>query len=118
MALVKKNISFVKGDSYTFYFSLNKSDYISVDQLYYTVKAGYDGKVLLRKTLNDDIKILYKDSEKVHYFMLFKTNDTDELKADVDYLHEIEAIMGKSKETIMQGNLTLKSEVTKTRNEK
>lgn len=116
--MIKHNISFIKGDSHVFYFSLPKLLYSHISKLYYTVKESFDGKVLMRKTLENDVKLFYEDEEREHYVLFFNATDTDGFEANKNYIHEIEAIIKDSKKTLMQGNLKLINEITKTKNEK
>lgn len=118
MACINHNFNFIHGDTKTIYFSINKIDGVTIDQIYYTVKTEQNGKPLLQKKLDNGIIFISEDDEAYHYALVFDCSCTDKLKSATKYIHDIEVIMGTVKQTVLKGTLTLDEEVTTVKCEK
>lgn len=114
MATIKEDFKFIHGDTYVRYFSINKIENLPITQIYYTVKTTQKGKALLQKKLGEGIELISEDNEKYHYAIVFN-NCTDHLKANINYMHDIQVIVGDLKYTLLKGYLMLEEEVTTTK---
>lgn len=117
MSLVNQDFKFIRGDTFTKNFSIAKSDWLNITQIYYTVKTQQNGKVLLQKTLNNGITLVSEDDEKYYYNLTLDSKNTDNLKTNIRYVHDIEVISDSIKQTVLKGNLILDEEVTTYKNE-
>lgn len=117
MELINENFKFIKGDTYTRNFSVTKSEIFSITQIYYTVKTQQNGKPLLQKTIGNGITLITEDENKLYYAITFEASDTDKLKTSIEYLHDIEVVSGRIKQTLLKGKLILDEEVTTYKNE-
>lgn len=118
MACINYNLNFIHGDTKTIYFSINKIDGVTIDQIYYTVKTEQNGKILLQRKLDNGIIFISEDDKVYHYALIFDSSNTDKLKSATKYIHDIEVIMGTVKQTVLKGTLTLDEEVTTVKSEK
>jgi hypothetical protein len=117
-------IEFYIGDTYTRDFTI--SGYTeSIDNIYMTIKKNdRDKKFLIQKKLNDGIELTDVEYEEDGttiksrtYNLLINANETETLKADIEYPFDIEIITEKDdndvKSTIVKGNVVLKSATTR-----
>ena len=112
MATINENFKFIHGDTYVRYFSINKIASLPITEIYYTVKTAQNGKPLLQKKLEEGIKLVSEDNERYHYAIIFH-DCTHKLKANVEYMHDIQVIAGNVRSTLLKGYLILDEEVTK-----
>jgi len=116
MAVVKYNISYVKGDSH----QIQVTDVGEVDRMYMTVKDG-SNLVKIQKRYYRDIRAGISEGietqEDGSFLITLEPDDTDNLKDTVKYNYDIEIIVGKVKATIIKGELKLTEEITSCRDE-
>lgn len=112
---------FYRGDTYTRDFTITGWS-LPISNIYFTVKENVNNKnACLQKTLNNGITIV-DEKENSHTFNLnIDCTDTDSLKANTNYVFDIEihSKVGEKliKRTITTGILKLKASATKTCNE-
>lgn len=112
---------FYRGDTYTRDFIV-KGWGLPISNVYFTVKENIDyKKACIQKTLNNGITLV-ETTEEGHAFNLnIKATDTDDLKADYDYVFDIEihSQVGEEtiKKTIATGTLRVIASATRTCNE-
>lgn len=114
MATIKENFRFVRGDTFTRYFSINKLAYSPITQLFYTIKEDQDAKALVIKTLGNGIELLSEDDKKYHYALTLNCTCSDRLKAETPYMHDIQVVSNDYKHTLMRGEVYLDKETTTT----
>ena len=112
---------FYRGDTYTRDFIL-KGWSFTVSNVYFTVKENVENKkACLQKTLNNGIVVADETEEGMVFNLRINSTDTDKLKADYDYVFDIEvhSDMGEEiiKKTLVTGTLRLFASATKTYNE-
>ena len=112
---------FYRGDTYTRDFIL-KGWSFPVSNVYFTVKENVENKkACLQKTLNNGIVVADETEEGMVFNLRINSTDTDKLKADYDYVFDIEvhSDMGEEiiKKTLVTGTLRLFASATKTYNE-
>lgn len=112
--VVKENFRFVRGDTFTRYFSIKKIENSPITQLYYTIKEDQDRKALVIKTLGNGIELLNEGEERCHYALTLNCTCTDRLKAETPYMHDIQVVRGEYKRTLMKGQVYLEKEATTT----
>ena len=124
---------FYIGDTYTRDFIIaGYTD--AIDKVYLTVKKQDDDKnYLLQKSLVGDTSdgitltdVQYEDDgttiKSRTYNVLFDADDTEGMKADIEYPFDVEIVTNKDggnavKSTIIKGNMILKSATTRIWNE-
>lgn len=113
---------FYRGDTYSRDFVIN--GYSSpISKVYFTVKENAeDKKAVLQKTLNNGITLVEESEDMKAYNLLICCTDTDDMKADYDYVFDIEIHSPGTddmpiKKTIITGKLRLKASSTRTCNE-
>ena len=111
---VEENFNYIHGDTYVRYFKINKLKYSPITEIFYTVKQDQNNKFVVQKTLGNGIELLSEDEEYYHYMVVLNATCTDKLKAEIEYMHDIEVISGDVKKTLMKGELLLDKEVTTT----
>lgn len=100
-----------------------------IDEVYFTVKkADDDKKFVLQKTLDNGITLVDVEYEpdgttilSRTYNILINAGDTENLKVETEYPFDVKIITSESpsdiKETVIKGNVILKSAVTRAYNE-
>lgn len=111
---------FYRGDTYQRVFSVDWNR--EIDNVYFTVKENVENKsFVLQKKLNDGITPMDKVDNTSTFNLSICCTDTDRLKADYDYVFDIEVhskgTEATIKKTIITGILRLKASSTKTCNE-
>lgn len=113
---------FYRGDTYTRDFTISGFT-MPISKIFFTVKEDENKKqAVLQKTLNDGITLVSDDENGRTYNLLICCVDTDKMKADFDYVFDIEIHSPGTaempiKKTIITGILRLKASATKTCNE-
>lgn len=112
---------FYRGDTYTRDFTV-KGWSLPISDVYFTVKESVDHKrACIQKRLNDGIEVVDVAEEGTTFNLRIKATDTDDLKADVDYVFDIEIHSDTEEElvkkTIVTGVLRVQASATKTCNE-
>lgn len=112
------DINFFRGNSYSRSFNIygwNRN----IDEIYFSVKENENDKnCVLQKYLNHGLTLMANSDTVKTYNLNIDAIDTDNMKVDYDYIFDIKIISGNIKKTIVKGNLTLESEITKTQNER
>ena len=112
---------FYRGDTYTRDFTLTGWS-LPVSDVYFTVKESVDHKkARIQKRLNKGIEIVDVNEEGNTFNLKINATDTDDLKADFDYIFDIEIHSDTGEElvkkTIVTGVLRVLASATKTCNE-
>ena len=114
---------FYRGDTYSRDFDITGFS-LPIEKVFFTVKENLeDKKFALQKTYGDGISLVNEEGDTRTYNLTICCVDTDKMKADFDYVFDIEIhspIIGDMpvKRTIITGTLRLKASATKTCNEK
>lgn len=112
---------FYRGDTYTRDFTVSGWS-LPISNAYFTVKESVDHKkACFQKRLNEGIEIVDVTENEVTLNLRINATDTDGLKADFDYVFDIEihSDLGEElvKKTIATGVLRVLASATKTCNE-
>ena len=113
---------FYRGDTYSRDFVITGYS-LPISKVYFTVKENVeDKKAILQKTLNNGIILVEESEDTKAYNLLINSTDTDDMKADYNYVFDIEihspgAVNEPIKKTIITGTLKLKASSTSTYNE-
>ena len=112
---------FYRGDTYTRDFTVTGWS-LPISNVYFTVKESVDHKkACIQKRLNDGIEIVDVTEDETTFNLRIKATDTDGLKADVDYVFDIEIHSDTEgelvKKTIVTGVLRVLASATKSCNE-
>ena len=112
---------FYRGDTYTRDFTVTGWS-LPISNAYFTVKESVDHKrACIQKTLNNGIEVVDVTEEGTTFNLKINATDTDNLKADFDYVFDIEIhsdVEGELvKKTIVTGVLRVLASATKTCNE-
>ena len=112
---------FYRGDTYTRDFTVAGWS-LPISNVYFTVKESVDHKkVRIQKRLNKGIEIVDETEEGTTFNLKINATDTDDLKADTDYVFDIEIhseVDGELvKRTIATGILRVWASATRTCNE-
>lgn len=112
----KINLSFNKGDTFSKGFTIENFP-LNITQIYFTIKEKpSDRNFVLQKTLENGIEI---DTEKENrYVLTLEADDTNDFKANSQYVYDIELVSDSYKKTIVAGYLTLEDwDITSKANE-
>lgn len=103
--MIKTNLNFIKGDTFVQGFTISNFN-LEIDKIYFTVKEKTaDKNCVLQKRLNEGIE---KDPEATNRYTLnIDADDTNNLKANFNYIYDIEIVSGSYKKTIIGGYLRL-----------
>lgn len=113
---------FYRGDTYSRDFSIEGWNE-EISKIYFTVKEKVENKrAVLQKTLSDGITLVEDENGVKTYNLTICSTDTDKMKADYEYVFDIEMHSpGVNntviKKTIITGTLKLIASSTKTCNE-
>ena len=113
---------FYRGDTYSRDFVITGYR-LPISKVYFTVKENVeDKKASLQKTLNNGITLVEESEDTKAYNLLINSTDTDDMKADYNYVFDIEIHSPGTdnkpiKKTIITGTLKLKASSTMTFNE-
>lgn len=114
---------FYKGDTYSRDFTISGWNR-EITDVYFTVKENTDNKkYVLQKILNDGITIVDDTDGKSTYNIYIAATDTDHLKANTNYIFDVEILSkgndgGIIKRTIIVGNLRVLADITRSYNER
>lgn len=114
--MVKENIKFIKGDTYSRGITIENLT-LPITQLYFTIKEKTsDRNYVLQKRLNEGIEV---DPDNLNrYVLTIEADDTNDFKANYNYVYDIELVSDYIKKTIVAGNLRLDDwDITSNRNE-
>lgn len=111
-----------RGDTYTRDLVISGFDY-DIDELYLTVKKNEtDKNYVIQKTINNGISIVDIENGVYTYNILFDSIDTENLDINKNYYFDIKLVSKINrkifKKTLVIGNLFLKNNITRPRNEK
>lgn len=112
---------FYRGDTYSRDFTVSGWS-LPISNVYFTVKESVDHKkALIQKRLNDGITVVEETEEGTTFNLKIDATNTDDLKADFDYIFDIEIhsdMEGETvKRTIATGVLRVLASATRTCNE-
>lgn len=101
----KVNFQFVKGDTYSRGFTIDGISQ-NIKEIYFTVKEKTsDKKYVMQKKLTHGIELDPLISNR--YVLTISADDTNDMKANYNYVFDIEIITESIKKTIIGGNLIL-----------
>ena len=81
---------FYRGDTYSRDFVITGYS-LPISKVYFTVKENVeDKKASLQKTLNNGITLVEESEDTKAYNLLINSTDTDDMKADYNYVFDIE----------------------------
>lgn len=103
--MVKINISFIKGDTFTQGFTISNFN-LEIDKIYFTVKEKTtDKNYVLQKRLGEGIE---SDPEvENRYTLNIDADDTNNMRTNFNYVFDIEIVSGNYKKTVIGGYLRL-----------
>lgn len=103
--MVKTNLNFVRGDTYSRGITLENLT-LEIRDIYFTVKEkSSDRNYVLQKRLKRGI---VKDPDNSNrYVLVIDADDTSSMKTNYNYVFDIEIITDAMKKTIVGGNLRL-----------
>jgi hypothetical protein len=113
---------FYRGDTYTRDFTLTGWG-LPISKVYFTVKEKVEDKnAVLQKKLGEGITLVEETEEGKTFNLTICCTDTDDLKAEYDYIFDIEIqSIGENgdviKKTIITGTMNLIASSTRTCNE-